>query len=176
MFFSQPLRYLFQVWVSHCLSCCLIICLFPSTDLWVNAQLHSVFLFCSIIITQLLWISSKSELQVTCFILTLALNFKDWTFGVIVTRHFRPKSGLLNERVHCEPIDRTLKMIYIRWGVGQLSKINYFWVMEVTGFWIKKRHKYNKTLKIFPSKNKSFHNLQKVSKSAVLNTMAVYLW
>ena len=71
-------------------------------------ELHSVFLFCSIIITQLLSISSKSELQFASFIHTLALNFKDWTFGVIVTRHFRPKSGLLNEI-----IDRTLKMLLI---------------------------------------------------------------
>ena len=37
--------------------------------------------------TQLLSISSKSELQLACFIHTLALNFKDWTFGVIVTRN-----------------------------------------------------------------------------------------
>ena len=30
---------------------------------------------------------------------TLALNLKDWHFGVIVTRHFRSKSSHLNERV-----------------------------------------------------------------------------
>ena len=36
---------------------------------------------------------------------TLALNFKDWPFGIIVTWHFRPKSGHLNDRVHCKPIN-----------------------------------------------------------------------
>ena len=46
--------------------------------------------------------------------------------------------------------------------------------MEVNGFWIKKHHKYKKTLKIFSSQNKSIHDHQKVSKSAVPNTMAVY--
>ena len=44
---------------------------------------------------------------------TLALNFKDWSFGVVVTRHFRPKSGHLNDRVYCKSIDRTLKMLLI---------------------------------------------------------------
>ena len=53
--------------------------------------------------------------------------------------------------------------------------MNYSWVIEVIGFWIKKKHKYNKTENIF-LKRKSFHNLQKVSKSAALNRMAVYLW
>ena len=72
----------------------------------------------------------------------LTLNFKDWTFGFIVTRHFRPKSVCLNKRGYCRPIARILKMIYIHWGVGQFSTTYYFWVMEVTGFWIKKRHKY----------------------------------
>ena len=72
----------------------------------------------------------------------LTLNFKDWTFGFIVTRLFRPKSGCLNKRGYCRPIARALKMIYIHWGVGQLSTTYYFWVMEVTGFWIKKRYKY----------------------------------
>ena len=142
----------------------------------VHTQLHSIFLFCSIIITELPSISSKSDLQFACFIHTLALNFKDWTFGVIVTRHFRPKSRRLNKRVYCKPIDRKLKTIYVHWVVGQLSTTNFFWVMEVTGFWIIKKHKYNKTLKIFSSRNKTFHNLQKVSKSTILNTMAVYLW
>ena len=84
----------------------------------VHTQLHSIFLSCSIIITQLLWISSKSGLQFTCFIQTLNLHFKDWTFGVIVTRHFRQKSSNLNKRVYCKPIDRTFKMIYIHWKVG----------------------------------------------------------
>ena len=63
----------------------------------------------------------------------------------------------------------------IQWEVGQLSTTKYFWVIEFIGFWIKKKRKYNKTLKIFSSKNRSFYNLQKVSKSTVLNTMAVYL-
>ena len=31
----------------------------------------------------------------------------------IVTRHFRPKSGHLNDSVYCKPIDRTLKMLFI---------------------------------------------------------------
>ena len=70
------------------------------------------------------------------------LNFKDWTFGFIATRHFRPKSGRLNKRVYCRSIARALKVIYIHWGVGQLSTTSFFWVMEVTGFWIKKKHKY----------------------------------
>ena len=47
--------------------------------------------------------------------------------------------------------------------------------MEVNGFWIKKQHKYKETLKIFSSKNESFHDRQKVSKSTVPNTMAVDL-
>ena len=43
-------------------------------------------------------------------------------------------------------------------------------------YWfLDKKHKYNKTLKIFSLKNKSFHNLQKVSKSTVSNAMAVDL-
>ena len=39
---------------------------------------------------------------------TLALNFKNWPFGSIAARHFQPKSGHLNEKVYCKPIDRTL--------------------------------------------------------------------
>ena len=48
--------------------------------------------------------------------------------------------------------------------------------MEVTGVSIKK-HKYKKTLKIFSSKTKSFHDLHKVLKSTVLNTVCdkIYL-
>ena len=69
---------------------------------------------------------------------TLALNFKDWPFGIIVTRHFRPKSGHLNDRVYCKPIEQlTLKNV-TQWEVGQLSMTNHSWVMEVTGFWVKK--------------------------------------
>ena len=37
-------------------------------------------------------------------------------------------------------------------------------VIEVTGFWIEKKHKCKETLK-----NKSFHNLEKVPKSSVPN-------
>ena len=41
-------------------------------------------------------------------------------------------------------------------------------------YWfLDKKYKYKKTLKIFSSKNKSFHNLHKV---AVLNTIVVDLW
>ena len=39
--------------------------------------------------------------------------FKD--FVTFVTRHFRPKSGHLNERVHCKPVDRTLRTISELW-------------------------------------------------------------
>ena len=79
----------------------------------------NLFLFCSILITQLLSISLKSELQFLTVseywkLYTLALNFKDWPFDAIVTRHFRPKSGHLNERVYCKPIDGTLKMLFIK--------------------------------------------------------------
>ena len=71
-----------------------------------------IFLFCSIIKTQLPSTSLKRELQ---FLLvlemgifhTLTLNFKDWRFGVIVTRHFRSKSDQLNGSVYCKPIDRS---------------------------------------------------------------------
>ena len=85
------------------------------------------FFFCSIIITQLLSISSKGELQ---FALCLfhsfsfnpyALNFKNWKISVIVTRHFKPKLGSLNERVYCKPIDRTLKMLFIE-GSGNFLR------------------------------------------------------
>ena len=43
--------------------------------------------------------------------------------------------------------------------------------MEINAFWIKNQDKYKRTLRIFSSKNKSFHDPQKVSKSTVLNTM-----
>ena len=81
----------------------------------VHAQRHSFFL-CSIIITELLSTSLKSELQFLPAseigkFHTLALNFKDWSFGVIVTRHVRPKLGHLNERIYFKLIDRTSKFI-----------------------------------------------------------------
>ena len=79
---------------------------------------YTLFLFCSTITTQLPSTSLKSELQFwpiseLGIFHTLALNFKDWLFDVIVTRHFRPKSVHLNESVYCKPIDRTLKMLFI---------------------------------------------------------------
>ena len=46
------------------------------------------------------------------------------------------------------------------------------WKLLVFGY----KNKYKKILKIISSKNNSFHNLQKVSKSTVPNTMAVDLW
>ena len=52
---------------------------------------------------------------------TLVLNFKDWPFGVIVTRPFRTKSGQ--------------NVIYL--GVAWFSTTNHFWDMKVNGFWIK---------------------------------------
>ena len=92
---------------------------------------------------------------------TLALNFKGKPFAIIVTRHFRPKSDHLNEVVYCKPIDRTLPII------------PDLWKLMVFGY--KKQNKHKKTLKIISSKNKSFCDRQKVSKSAVPNTMAVDL-
>ena len=84
----------------------------------VHGQLYSIFLFCSILTTQLLLTSLKRELQLRPvtemgIFHALVLNFKDWHFGVIVTRHFRPKSVHLNESVYCKPVNRTLKMLFI---------------------------------------------------------------
>ena len=45
-------------------------------------------------------------------------------------------------------------------------------VWKLLVFWIKKRE-YKKTLKIFSTKNKSFHDVHKVSKSTVANTMTI---
>ena len=42
----------------------------------------------------------------------LALNFNDWPFGIIVIRHFRPKSGHINDKVYCKPINKTVKMLF----------------------------------------------------------------
>ena len=78
----------------------------------------TIFLFCSIIIPQLLPSSFKSELpflpgsEMGNFH-TLVLNFKNWPFSVIVKRHFRSKPGHLNQRVCCKPIETTLKMLFI---------------------------------------------------------------
>ena len=62
------------------------------------------FFGCSTIITELLSGSVKSELKFLPVpemgtFHTLVLNFKDWPFGVVVTRYFRTKFGYLNERV-----------------------------------------------------------------------------
>ena len=45
---------------------------------------------------------------------TLALNFKGWPFDVIVTRHFRPKSGHLNDRVYCKSMIEHYKCYALR--------------------------------------------------------------
>ena len=121
----------------------------------VHVQRHSVFLFCSIIIPRLL--SSKSELQFPCFVHTLALNFKDWTFGVILTRHFRPKSRCLNGRVYCKPIDVTSKMLFIE---GRTTLCNQLF-LSYWSYWLldKKETNITKLWKYFPQKN-----FQKVSK------------
>ena len=84
----------------------------------VHDRLYPIFLFCSIITTQLLSTSLKSELQFwpvseLGIFHTLVLDFKDWLFDIIVTRHFRPKSVHLNESIYCKPSDRTLKMLLI---------------------------------------------------------------
>ena len=87
----------------------------------VHAQLYSIFLFSSIIIT-------KYYQHVNFHLLpvleigksdTLALNFGDWPFdgwplnfgSWPVTRYFRPKSGYTNERVCRKPIDKRLKAL-----------------------------------------------------------------
>ena len=85
----------------------------------IGAEKVNALFFCSIIITELLSTSLKSELQFLSAsemrkLQALALNFKDRPFGVIVTRHFRPKLGHLNERVYCKLIDRTSKMLFIK--------------------------------------------------------------
>ena len=64
--------------------------------------------------THLLSASLKSELKFLSLLEkgkfhTQYLNFKDWTFGLIVTRDFRPKSGHLNERVSFKPINEISK-------------------------------------------------------------------
>ena len=51
---------------------------------------------------------------------TLALNFKDRLFGVIITRQFRPKPGHLNNGT-IKPVDRTLKMLFIK-GSGSFLR------------------------------------------------------
>ena len=74
--------------------------------------------------TQLLSQSSKSELQVALRLFhtyTLALNFNDWPFGVIATRHFRPKSARLNDTAYCKSIDRKLNMLFIE-GSGSFLR------------------------------------------------------
>ena len=52
----------------------------------------------------------------------LALNFKYYPFGVIVTRHFRAKSGNLNELgIYYKPIDRTLPTTLELWKLMVLG-------------------------------------------------------
>ena len=104
---------------------------------------------------------------------TLTLKFKNQLFGVIVTRHFRPeRSGHLNESVYCKPIYRTLKMFFIDGSDSFLQPIiPELWKLLV----FVQKNKNIRRLKILTSKNKSFHNLHKVSKSTVLNTIAVDL-
>ena len=103
----------------------------------VHAQLHFVFLSRSIIITQLLRISSKIELKFTCFIHTLALNLKDRTFGVILTRHFRPQLDCLNERVYIKPTDKTSKMLFIEWS-GSFLRPKIFELLKLLVFGLKR--------------------------------------
>ena len=123
----------------------------------MHAQLYSIFLFCYII-TQLPSTSLKTELQF---------------LSVSVTRHFRPKLVHLNESLFCKSVDRTLKILFIEGSDCFLRPIiSELWKLLVFG---SKKHKYKKTSKIFYSKNKSFHNFHKVSKSTILNTMAVDL-
>ena len=54
---------------------------------------------------------------------TLALNFKDWIFSIIATLRLRPKSGHLNDRVYCEPIDRAKKMLFSKRSGSFLQQI-----------------------------------------------------
>ena len=83
----------------------------------VHARLYSVFLYRSLIMNELLSTSLQLQFQPVSEMgkfHALAMNFKGWPFGVIVTRHFRPKVGHLNERVYCKLIDRTSKVLFIK--------------------------------------------------------------
>ena len=98
---------------------------------------------------------------------TLTVNFKDWPFSAIVTRHFRPKSGHLIERVNFKPIDKTvinLENLFIE-GSGSF--------LRPTGFWIKK-HKYKRTENVFFKKQVSLMST-KYHKSTVPNIMTIDL-
>ena len=64
---------------------------------------------------------------------TLALNFKDCPFGVIVTGRFRPKLGHLNERAYCKLIDRASKMLSIN-GSGSFLRPTSFELQKLLGF------------------------------------------
>ena len=73
------------------------------------------FFVCFIITIQLPSTSLKRELQFLSvsemgIFYTLALNLKDWPFGIIASRHFRLISGYLNE-LYCKTIDKTLKTL-----------------------------------------------------------------
>ena len=99
--------------------------------------LHLSFLFHnnnSVTINKLIkWITIPPVSKMGIFH-TLALNFMDWPFRVIVTRHFRPKSGHLNEIVYCKRIDRTLKNV-IHWRSGSFLRqiIPALWKLLVFG-------------------------------------------
>ena len=121
----------------------------------VHAQQHSFFL-CSIIITELLSTSLKSELQFLPVsemgkFHTLVLNFKDWPFAVIARRHFRPKLGHLNEGVYCKLINRNQKCYSLRNRAAFYDQpvLSYgsYWVLDK-----KEKHKCKKTLKMFSLK------------------------
>ena len=119
-----------------------------------------ILFYCSIIITESLSTSLKSELQFLPELQpvskmgklhTQALNFKDWPFGVIVTRHFRSKLSHLNERVYCKLIGRTSKMLFIKESGSFLRPISPELRKLMVFGW--KKHKCKKTLKIFSLTN-----------------------
>ena len=104
----------------------------------VNAQLNSIFLFSTIIITELhlLPVSDVGKCQ------TLALNFDGWPFSTTVTRYFRPKLGHSNERVYCKPIDRRLKTLPNERSGSFLRPTTpeSFSRISSAVFWIKRKH------------------------------------
>ena len=83
---------------------------------------------------------------------TLALNFKDWPFGIIVTRHFRPKSGHLNDRVYCKPIEH--------WKCHSMRGRAAFYdqpFLSYGSYWLLgKENRYMMILKIFFFKKQQF--------------------
>ena len=102
----------------------------------VHVQLYSIFLFCFIITTQLPSTRLTSELQFLPvsemgIFYIVALNFKDWLFGVTVIRHFRPKSGNFSESIYCKPIARTLKMLFSERSCSFLG----LWFLSYGSYW-----------------------------------------